>query len=128
MAALGAAILSYLLLINSKFKTVEKIILVLLMSFSAALLTYPLLLRMNEWTDDKGLQEYSYTMNDDRLWQADDQNLQLPKLEFEIKSSEYWNQFEIGTVKQFEIRKGGLGFYQLNMAPVYVDQRAFYAF
>ncbi len=39
---------------------------------------------------------------------------------------EYWAQFESGSIHHFELRKGGLGFYQLNMAPVYAAMKEFY--
>jgi hypothetical protein len=41
--------------------------------------------------------------------------------------SRYWNQFEPGDVKDFQLREGGLGFAQINMAPIYAEQRAFYS-
>jgi len=32
----------------------------------------------------------------------------------------------IASIHHFELRKGGLGFYQLNMAPVYAVMKEFY--
>ena len=49
----------------------------------------------------------------------------VPDLVFDI-SSEYWDQYAPGDTKSFELRFGGLGFYQVNMVPVYAEQRAFY--
>ena len=42
----------------------------------------------------------------------------LPVLRFP-RDADYWRQFKLGTTHQFELRKGGLGFYQVNMQPVH---------
>jgi len=48
-----------------------------------------------------------------------------PELDFS-KYSYYWHQFKLGTIHQFELRKGGLGFYQVNMEPVREKMRAYF--
>ena len=83
----------------------------------------PFLLRANAWTDPIGLQDYSYTLAAQDTWVAAED---VPDLVFDI-GSDYWEQFEPGDSKSFELRFGGLGFYQINMLPVYAEQRAFYA-
>ena len=40
--------------------------------------------------------------------------------------ADYWGQFKIGTTHRFELRKGGLGFYQVNMQPVHVKMREYF--
>ncbi|MCK7509538.1 MAG: hypothetical protein MZV70_39540 [Desulfobacterales bacterium] len=48
-----------------------------------------------------------------------------PALEFP-GHHEYWAQFKPGSVHQFELRRGGLGFYQLNMRPLEKALREYY--
>ena len=126
IAAFIAVIISYLMLLKTKFAIVEKITLAVFMGFAMAAVSYPLMLRVNEWTDAEGLQTYSYVKSCVVKWDSNRQNYQVPPLKFDYALSDYWAQFEMGDTKDFELRKGGLGFYQLNMAPVYDDQKAFY--
>ncbi|NNC65079.1 MAG: hypothetical protein HKN84_09860 [Gammaproteobacteria bacterium] len=95
----------------------------MLFGIGAGLASYPFLLRVNAWTDSVGLQAYSYTLGTADTWVAEED---VPDLVFDIGSG-YWNQFEPGDSKSFELRRGGLDFYQVNMQPVYAEQRAFYA-
>ena len=95
----------------------------MLFGVGAGLASYPFLLRVNAWTDPVGLQSYSYTLGDGDTWAAE---ADVPDLVFDI-GSDYWDQFEPGDTKSFELRFGGLGFYQVNMLPVYAEQRAYYA-
>ena len=93
-----------------------------LFGLGIGLASHPFLLRANAWSDQVGLQSYSYTLMGDDTWVAD---TDVPALVFDIGSG-YWGQFESGHVKTFELRQGGLGFYQVNMRPIYAEQRAFY--
>ncbi|TCJ88444.1 hypothetical protein [Cocleimonas flava] len=130
VAGVIAVILSYLLLSKTKFTLAEKVIFAVFMGLSTAAVMYPLLLRVNEWSDTEGLQRFSYTKADTVMWQPQRKNLpsdeQVPTLKFDLASSEYWAQFEVGAIKEFEIRNGGLGFYQLNKEPIYEEQKVFY--
>jgi len=132
VAAVIAAIVSYLLLLKTKFTLAEKIILAVFMGLSMAAVMYPLMLRINEWTDNEGLQTYSYTKTSVVTWKTEPANglpqinHQIPALKFDLASSDYWAQFDIGATKEFELRNGGLGFYQLNMEPIYKEQKTFY--
>ena len=49
----------------------------------------------------------------------------LPVLRFE-GYADYWRQFKLGTTHSFELRKGGLGFYQVNMQPVRARMREYF--
>ena len=95
----------------------------MLFGIGAGLASYPFLLRVNAWTDPIGLQAYSYMLADYDTWVAEED---VPDLVFDI-SSEYWDQFEPGDSRSFELRRGGLDFYQVNMRPVYAEQREFYS-
>jgi hypothetical protein len=95
----------------------------MLFGIGAGLAAYPFLLRVNAWTDPIGLRAYTYTLAEHDTWVAEED---VPDLVFDI-SSEYWDQFELGDARFFELRRGGLDFYQVNMRPVYAEQREFYS-
>ncbi len=42
------------------------------------------------------------------------------------KDADDWGHFKIGTTHGFELRKGGLGFYQVNVQPVHVKMREYF--
>lgn len=125
-----AVIPAFYILKQSKLKPKEIGIMAALVGFGVALVSYPMLLRVNQWTDDNGLRSYSYTLVEKGRWMPDTMGLgdkyQMPELVFDLALSDYWNKFEINSTKEFELRKGGLGFYQVNMEPIYADQREFY--
>lgn len=91
-------------------------------AFAAAL--YPGMLRLNQITDTLGLFETEYRAEGLRVFKAVDR--QLPTLTFSDNADEYWAQFKPGDKHRFQLRKGGLGFYQVNMAPIHARMRAFY--
>jgi len=95
----------------------------MLFGIGMGLASYPFLLRVNAWTDPIGLQAYRYILAERDTWVAEEG---VPDLVFDI-SSEYWEQFEPGDSRSFELRRGGLDFYQVNMRPVYAEQREFYS-
>ena len=91
-------------------------------AFGAAL--YPGMLRVNDLTDTSGLIPYEYKMVEPARFvplQAG-----LPELRFPERHGEFWASQNTGQVEKFELRKGGLGFYQINMAPVYDRIQAHY--
>jgi hypothetical protein len=91
-------------------------------AFGAAL--YPGLLRINQLTDTQGLQTYQYVLQSDySLKSLDDEK--LPRLYF-LSDFDYWSHFEPESLHDIELRKGGLGFYQINMAPIYDDMREYF--
>lgn len=84
---------------------------------------YPGLLRINQLTDDRGLQTYVYHLQDDLTLTPT--NPELPKLVFP-NAREYWESLETGSVHEFRLRQGSLGFYQIDMAPLYRKTQKFY--
>jgi len=126
IGAFITVILSYLLLLKTKFIPVEKIVLALMMGCSMATVMYPLMLRVNEWTDTEGLKSYSYVKSGLVNWNSNNNNFQVPSLKFDLESSKFWAKFEKGDIKEFELRRGGLGFYQIYMESIYEEQRIFY--
>lgn len=94
----------------------------LLFGFGVGLAMHPLLVRMNTWTDTAGLQRYEYRLDSDLVWRSPG----MPDLTLYSSTSDWWRRFRPGERYVFELRRGGLGFWQVNMAPVYEAQREFY--
>lgn len=101
----------------------EAIALAVMLGLSVAAAAHPGALRVNAMTDSVGLQTYKYvrtTNGDYRPIQSE-----LPVLTF-TSYLDYWTSFADGSVYEFQLRKGGLGFYQLNMKPVNDAMRDYY--
>ena len=124
--ALGGAIavlVGMLWLASAGVPRAETLGLSLLLGGMVGLALYPGLLRLNEATDSEGLRDCEYRLTAYVVFSPVDSR--LPVLEFD-KDGQYWRQFALGTTHKFELRKGGLGFYQVNMAPVYAKLREYY--
>lgn len=93
--------------------------------FAAALgaAAYPGALRLNAMTDTEGLRSHEYVMRPNLTFAPVEPG--LPELSFP-QFADYWQQFKTGSKHEFELRRGGLGFYQLNFEPVRQRLRAFY--
>jgi hypothetical protein len=118
-----AAFIAWLWLTSGGVPAAERVFLALLFGgvFGAAL--YPGLLRINQLTDSEGLREHTYVMQRD-LSLAPTQ-AGLPVLSFP-QYSDYWQQFPRGSTHEFRLRRGALGFYQVDMGPVNKSMRAWY--
>jgi len=90
-------------------------------TFAGAL--YPGLLRINQLTDGVGLRTYLYQLQRDGSLAP----LQTgpPELRF-LRYADYWSSFSAGSLHEFRLRRGGLGFYQVDMAPVNEAMRAYF--
>jgi len=93
----------------------------LLFALGVGLAAYPLLARINAWTDTAGLQSYEYRLGTDYVWRPREPG--APDLDMYLSGSRWWRQFHPGDSYTFELRKGGLGFWQVNMSPVYEAQK-----
>jgi WD40 repeat protein/RsiW-degrading membrane proteinase PrsW (M82 family) len=113
--AVGMAILVMGWLIRAKVPKRESVMLALLVggAFGAAL--YPGLLRLNQLTDQVGLTTYQYELQSDLSFKPVADKT-LPTLY--LDDDDYWSEFETGSIHEFQLRKGGLGFYQINLAPI----------
>jgi hypothetical protein len=83
------------------------------LAFGAAM--HPALIRLNELTDRAGLVTYTYFKLPDGSWQPESDG--LPSLKID-QAPEYWLQFKPGSTHGFTLRKGGLGFWQLDEVPL----------
>jgi hypothetical protein len=104
-------------------RTAEARVIAVLFGFGVALASYPMLLRVNAWTDRGGLQPYEYELGADDRWTPVSSG--TPTLTFDFGSG-YWRQFAPGARKTFHLRRGGLGFHQVDMSTIYDEQKAFY--
>jgi hypothetical protein len=95
----------------------------LLFGLGAGLATYPFLVRVNAWTDSDGLREYDYRLGTDYVWRSVLPG--TPDLEMYLSGSAWWRQFVPGDGYTFELRKGGLGFWQVNMTSIYEAQKKY---
>src|SRR5258706_9430036 len=118
-----AVLAALLWLVLAGVPRAEALGLSLLLGAAAGAALYPALLRVNEATDDEGLRAYDYRLTGYVAFSPMDPN--LPVLTF-LGVTDYWRQFKIGTIHRFELRKGGLGFYQSNMQPVHVQTRKYF--
>jgi hypothetical protein len=82
-------------------------------AFAAA--SYPALLRINQWTDASGLDDYVYVRQLGGVYLPE--NPALPSL-FMDYPADYWAQFRPESKYEFALRKGGLGFWQLSEVPL----------
>lgn len=95
----------------------------LLFGLGVGLAAYPFLVRINAWTDNDGLHEFDYRLGTDYVWHAVLPG--TPDLEMYLSGSLWWRQFVPGDSYTFALRKGGLGFWQIDMAPVYEAQKKY---
>lgn len=101
----------------------ETIGVALLFGAASGFALYPGALRLNQLTDGEGPRAYAYRMKQHVLWEPRDDK--LPALAF-TDFLEYWHQFKPGAEREFLLRRGGLGFWQIELAPVREEMKAFY--
>jgi hypothetical protein len=101
----------------------EGVVLALLLGAAVGGAAWPAMLRANAWTDTGGLQRHEYRLTAELSFVPLEAG--LPVLAFP-RYADYWGSFGTGSIHVFELRYGGLGFYQLNMQPVIEAMRAYY--
>lgn len=89
--------------------------------FAAAM--HPGLLRLNQFTDTGGLGEYSYIRGPGNIYSPLEPG--TPSISIQ-QPYEYWAQFSPGTEYIFRLRKGGLGFWQLDESSLIESYREFF--
>lgn len=83
---------------------------------------YPGLLRVNQMTDNIGLVQYEYRKVSGYGFKP--MMATLPVII--MPDDEYWLSLAENTTISFNLRKGALGFYQIDMAPEYANMRQWY--
>lgn len=118
-----AAIAGWFWMLRGNVPVTVGLVIALLTGCGAGMAAYPGALRLNALTDREGIKTYQYTMTAGREFQP--LVAGPPVLHFD-KYEEYWSQFKVGSEYGFELRQGGLGFFQLNMEPIHQEMRNFY--
>lgn len=95
----------------------------LLLGGAVGFAQYPGALRVNAATDSQGLHTYDYRLTSYVVFTPLDPG--VPELSFP-GDADYWGQFKLRTVHPFWLRKGGLGFYQVDMAPVHARMHDYF--
>ena len=101
----------------------ERMALALVLGVTFAAAFYPGLLRINQLTDRVGLQTYLYQLQRDGSLaplQKGPPDLVFPRY------ADYWSSFSLGSLHEFRLRRGGLGFYQVDMAPTNEAMREYF--
>jgi hypothetical protein len=101
----------------------ESVALALLTGAALGAALYPGLLRINQLTDRHGLQVHVYEHRGGGHFVPRASG--PPPLDLS-RYAEYWGKLRAGAGYEFELRRGGLGFYQLNLAPLYAAMREHY--
>ncbi|MBI5612972.1 MAG: hypothetical protein HY942_07900 [Gammaproteobacteria bacterium] len=122
-AGLIAGVLARRWITDPKIPRVVSIGLAAMLGLGVAGALYPGLLRLNQWTDSTGLVAHDYVLRVYvRLVPATGD---LPEVSF-TRYSDYWGQFPLGSTHRLYLRHGGLGFYQLDEAPLLEAVRAYH--
>jgi len=101
----------------------ERVGLAIVLGATFGVAFYPGLLRINQLTDGVGLQTYVYQLQRDGTLaplQKGPPDLIFPRY------ADYWSAFSVGSLHEFRLRKGGLGFYQVDMAPINEAMREYF--
>jgi len=126
LLSLLVIVVSYLALKKGRIPVTERLGLAVILGVVFGLATPPALLRLNQLTDDEGLITYRYLLNNElKLVPVENQEGDLPVLYFP-DNKEFWKHFDDNSQHDISLRKGGLGFYQVNMSPIYRDMREYY--
>lgn len=88
-----------------------------------ALLAYAVIPRLNILTDSNGLNNYTYVLDENLIWQSSEG---YPPVDIYLPQSRYWQQFQAGDESTLQLRNGGLGIWLINMDKVYEDQKKYY--
>ena len=94
-----------------------------LFGMGIGLISYPLSIHANQWSDTKGLISYAHELREENKWYPIDSD--MPVLTFD-RRNQYWSQFTKGEQMEFELRQGAFNYIQINMAPIYADQKKYY--
>lgn len=122
-SGLLAALLAAVWMRSGGVPVAENVFVSLLFGAVLGAAAYPGALRVNAFTDLDGLRSYEYQLSPEMTLKPFTDG--LPVLAFP-HYSDYWSQFKRDSIHEFELRHGGLGFYQLNMQPVNTAMRAYY--
>lgn len=113
----------FYLLVRAKLPLYVSILLPAMAGLAFAAALHPALLRINQLTDKSGHVAYVYLRQPDGRYLPE--HAGPPPLSIH-HPTEYWAQFTPDSTYMFELRKGGLGFWQLNEAPLLEAYRDYF--
>lgn len=108
---------------DPKIPKMVSIGLAVMLGLGVAVALYPGLLRINQLTDEGGLQPHEYVLREYVELTPVEEG--LPTVRFN-SYGDYWRQFPLGSSHHLYLRRGGLGFYQLDQAPLVDAMRTYY--
>jgi hypothetical protein len=123
LVGVAAAVLAYRWLSGAQLPSLVAFVLAMMIGLDTGFAMYPGLLRLNQLTGTAGAQPYEYLLRE--YVRLEPVEADLPVIEFR-QAIEYWQQFKPGSSHTLYLRHGGLGFYQIDLAPVYAETREFY--
>lgn len=122
-AGLVAAFLTLPLVADPKIPRIVSAGMAAMIGLGVAVALYPGLLRLNQLTDSDGLVAHEYVLHEYvRLVSVESGP---PEVTFD-RYLEYFSQFPLGSPYRLYLRRGGLGFYQLDERPLLEAARASY--
>jgi len=120
---LVSGLLAFRWIAGPKIPRIVSLGLATMIGFGVAVALYPGLLRLNQLTDSDGLVAHDYVLREyGRLAPMESGP---PEVSFS-RYHDYWSQFSLGSTHRLYLRHGGLGFYQLDEAPLLEAARAYY--
>jgi hypothetical protein len=93
----------------------------LFFGFGIGLASYALQPRINIALDPGGIKSHTYVLSETYLWEPGEDG--YPKLDLYLKKSKWWEQFKPGDRYEFNLRKGVLDIWLVDMSPIYEAQQ-----
>ncbi len=106
---------AYIALRNADVPKFERSVVSILVGVAAACAMYPLLLRLNQYTDNGGIHPSAYRIGADSAFLPLAPG--LPVLRFD-RYRDLWVRCSPATPFEFELRRGGLGFHQIGKSSI----------
>jgi len=123
LAGFLGAFIAHRFLYKESLRKQDSILMAVLFGLGIGLASYPLSIHASQWGDTNDLISYAYELREENKWYPVDSD--MPVLFFD-RRSHYWAQFAKGAQMNFELRQGVFGYVQINMVPIYADQKRFY--
>lgn len=125
LISLPFAAIGYLLLTAQRVPARESLALAMLCAFAISAAVVPVVKRIDQWLAPGGFVHYRYALEAGGRLHPADAAADLPNLDFS-SHYRYWATFKPGALQDFELRRGGLGLWQLDKSPFNEKLRAFY--
>jgi hypothetical protein len=117
------AVVAFLVMHRAKIPMYIIISLALMNGVAFAAAMHPGLLRINQLTDNDGLREFTYIREANNIYSPEQPG--TPAISMQ-QPYEYWAQFQPGSRYVFLLRRGQLGFWQLNESSLIESYREFF--